>query len=332
MKKQIIFFLTSMIFSVFIISCENHEKIEKVETTAVQFKTAPGEPVSNDSLAMIALTTEVYTWKKALTDDFDFEPYLEKETDTLYKGLDMDKHNQRLDVLRNSKLFTEKFLENYHRIGLAINKELENRTMVWKVGELPPFGYGKNQWFDGEIPITFAAKLWVMRLKVENNIASYDWGLGDGTSYNIKALKDDEYWKILEMEGFDYDRFIRSFQKSNDFTGSWVNDLVTFNIGESSLALLYHGQCVYFYPIRKISDTEFEMIWAREMDCVFDNGTDKQFKLQNFPQIGKPFAKMILKDNILNVEYYYKEWVEKYTEEVQSDVFTLKYHRKIENY
>lgn len=40
----------------------------------------------------------------------------------------------------------------------------------------------------------------------------------------------------------------------------------------------------------------------------------------------------MLKNNILYAEYYYKDWVKKYIEQVQKDVFTDKYFIKNENY
>ena len=129
------------------------------------------------------------------------------------------------------------------------------------------------------------------------------------------------------MEGFDYVSFERRIKEQNAFTGKWKNEMVSLSIGDSSLAFEYHGQCVYFYPFRKISNTEFEMIWARDMDCKFDNGTKETFGLKKIPQLGQPFAKFTLKNKTLFVEYYYKEWVKKYTEQVQDKVFTEKYTR-----
>ena len=167
-----------------------------------------------------------------------------------------------------------------------------------------------------------------MHLSIKDKIAFYNWSWGDGIVYNIEAIKEGNEWKILNMEGFDYESFIQSFQKNNDFKGYWQNDMVTLNIGETSLAFEYHGQCVYFYPIRKTSDMEFELIWARDMDCKFDNGTDKDFGLKDVPEIGKAFAKYSLKNKVLYTEYYYKNWVQKYGEQVQEDVFTSKYYKK----
>lgn len=110
----------------------------------------------------------------------------------------------------------------------------------------------------------------------------------------------------------------------------WTNANVTLHISEEGLAFEYHGQCMYFYPIKKISANEFEMIWSNNMDCSFDNGTGNTFNLKDFPTIGKPFAKFKLKNNILYAEYYYKDWVKKYAEQVAENVFTSEYFIKNE--
>ena len=63
------------------------------------------------------------------------------------------------------------------------------------------------------------------------------------------------------------------------------------------------------------------------MDCKLDNGTNKYFGLKNTPQIGKAFTKYTLKDNVLTVDYYYKDCVKKYTEQVQDHVFVSSYYQ-----
>lgn len=285
---------------------------------------------AQDSVALLKLTKDLYQWNQTGNNDDFFSPLQKETTDTVYAGLDMNLHKQKLEAIKRSGLFTETFISNYNKIALLIDANMKDGTLQWIIGELPPFGNGTNPWCNcQDVPDDFLRKLYIMHLQAEDKGIFYNWGDGSGgTPYNIKAVKENNQWKINYMEGFDYDSFVRGIQEQIGFTGKWQNDMVVLNIGESSLAFEYHGQCVYFYPVKKISDTEFEMIWARDMDCKFDNGTRETFGLKKVPQIGKPFAKFILKDKTLYAEYYYKEWVEKYTKQVQDHVFTIKYVRK----
>lgn len=164
--------------------------------------------------------------------------------------------------------------------------------------------------------------------QTDKNNASVDiylnYGGKDEPLSKVILAKENNNWKITDIQ-FINQQEITTASKTID--GKWSNTMVTLNIGDESLAFEYHGQCVYFYPIRKISATEFEMIWAREMDCKFDNGTAETFGLKNVPVIGKPFAKFTLKNNVLQATYYYPEWVKKYTEKVENNVFTADYFK-----
>lgn len=164
-----------------------------------------------------------------------------------------------------------------------------------------------------------------------NKLASVDiyenYGGKDEPLSTVILEKEGNVWKIT---GIHFIHREKTETRKVDISGKWYGGIVALNIGETSLAFEYHGQCVYFYPIRKMNENEFEMIWARDMDCKFDNGTKETFGLKEVPEIGEPFAKFRLQNNVLHAQYYYPEWVEKYTQNVQEDVFTEKYFRKNE--
>lgn len=141
---------------------------------------------------------------------------------------------------------------------------------------------------------------------------------------NVKLEKEGNSWKITAIT---FKKQKQAATKVTDMFGKWSNSLVSMEISNSSLILFYHGQCAYNYPIRKLTGTSFEMIWSRDMDCKFDNGTANTFELTEVPEIGKPFAKFSYQNNILYAEYYYKDWVKKYGEKINKDVFTSKYFR-----
>jgi len=285
-----------------------------------------------DSLALLKLTRKLYHWVEEESKLGDFEPYLTEPNDTVYAGMNWDLHQQRLKEIRQTGLFTQSFINNYHKIALTIDKQVKSQALIWNVGELPPFGNGASPWCDcQDVPDNYADKIWIMQVLFNKDTASYNWSWGDGLVYHIKVLKENGIWRIDYMEGFDYNAYIRSFVYTNQIEDSWENDLVRIDIGNETLTLWYHGQCVYFYPIRKIDTQTVEMIWDRDMDCKFDNGTNQAFGLKRIPEKGKPFAKFTLQDNILHADYYYKEWVQQYAKHVQDDVFTSTYSRMLEH-
>ena len=329
MKKLILNSITIFFFSICIIACSKSTKAnilgdEKPITDSVI------TDKNSDSIALLKLTKNLFDWEENKSKTEDFPIFQKNETDTVYSGIDFHQLKLRLQELKNTNLFSDQFISNYSRIANSIDQELRKGIMVYHVGELPPYGTGADPWCNcQDVPDGFLDKIWIMNLAIKDNVASYNWSWGDGLVYHIEAIREHKDWKILKMEGFDYDSFIRTFQKNNDFDGYWQNELVTFSVDDTSLNFEYHGQCMYSYPIKKINETEFEMIWSRDMDCSFDNGTDKKFGLKNVPEIGKPFAKFSLKNNILAVDYYYKDWIKKYSQEVQEGVFTSEFHKKV---
>jgi hypothetical protein len=171
--------------------------------------------------------------------------------------------------------------------------------------------------------------------KINDNMASLDiyenygeTNVPDVPLSKVFLEKENNIWKITEIKFINQEE---TPAKKVDFSGKWYGGNVKLHISKDGLGFEYHGQCIYFYPIKKLNETEFEMIWTKEMDCSFDNGVDDTFGLKKVPEIGKPFAKYKLKNNILYAEYYYKDWVKKYSEKVQKDVFTEKYFRKNES-
>lgn len=325
-------FLFSGIVLLVMIHCTQEKDKSNLPNNKQEIKiTDSVDNKQSDSLALLKLTKQLYEWQEFKSKESDFDPLQKEKTDTIYAGIDMIKHKKRLKELQETQFFSKSFIDNYNKIAVKIDKEMKTGNLQWVIGELPTFGNDTNFWCNcQDVPDNFLNKIWIMNLNITDNTAAYNWSWGEGLVYHIKAVKENNSWKIAGMEGFDYENLIGTFQNQHSFSGKWQNGLVTLNVGDDSLAFEYHGQCVYFYPVKKISDTEFEMIWARDMDCKFDNGTDKTFGLKNAPQIGKPFAKFSVKDNRLNVVYYYKDWVEKYTEKVQDEVFTESYVKKID--
>lgn len=292
-------------------------------------KTDPVSSIKDDSLLLLELTRKLYNWVEEESKGADFDPNIITPDDTLYTGINLKTHGNRLKEIEKTGLFATIFIDNYNKIALAIDKEVKEQAIVWSVGELPPFGNGVSPWCNcQDVPDNYADKIWIMHTSFNKDTASYNWSWGDGLVYHIKALRENGVWKIAYMEGFDYDAYIRSFVYTNQIEDSWENDLVRVDIGDEFLTLWYHTQCVYFYPIRKLNAQTVEMIWDRDMDCKFDNGTNQSFGLKRIPEKGQPFAKFTLKGNMLHADYYYKEWVQQYARHVQDDVFTTTYSRK----
>ena len=152
---------------------------------------------------------ELYKWNETKSSQVDFEPLLLKEADSVYAGLDLERHKMRIDELRETNLFTDQFIENYDKIALTIDAKLRDKSWVWNVGELPPFGNDTNPWCNcQDNPDNFWEKIQLKDVNVTNNLASFKWSWGDEFRYKTKAVLANGIWKIDYLEGFDSKVFL----------------------------------------------------------------------------------------------------------------------------
>lgn len=156
-------------------------------------------------------TIELYKWNDTKSTHVDFEPLLLKETDSIYAGLDLARHEQRVAELRETNLFTDHFVENYDQIARTIDNKLNDKSRVWNVGELPPFGNGANPWCNcQDNPEKFWENITLKDVKMINENAAFSWSWGGDFDYKVKAILDHGLWKIDYLEGFDPKTFIAS--------------------------------------------------------------------------------------------------------------------------
>ena len=154
---------------------------------------------------------ELYKWNETKSTHVDFEPLQLKETDSVYAGLDLERHKKSINELRETNLFTDQFISNYDNIGLIIDEKLRNKSWVWYVGELPPFGNGANPWCNcQDNPDNFWEKIILRDVNFANNLATFNWSWGDGFNYKAKAVLANGIWKIDYLEGFDPKVFLPS--------------------------------------------------------------------------------------------------------------------------
>ncbi|WP_136667871.1 hypothetical protein [Flavobacterium sp. H122] len=103
---------------------------------------------------------------------------------------------------------------------------------------------------------------------------------------------------------------------------SWKNDNIEIHITIDNIFYLFHGQCLYTFPVKILNDNEVELIWGYiGRDCVYDVLFDETFDLpkDKIPQNGKPFSKYTLENNVVKVTYYYNEWLKKYRKKMEEN-------------
>ncbi|WDF45831.1 hypothetical protein PQ459_13085 [Chryseobacterium sp. KACC 21268] len=316
-----------MIIALTISSCK--DKKEPVETSkSEKIDSVKIEPEA-DSVNIKKVGSSFYDWY--FNNDFnDYEIVKDKNGKALLDSATYFKKLRNLGTISEQFITKEKEKLSTCSKFLAIKYfDDYNSADAYNFNDYCPDLYYMYWIKSQERPEKFVAKN-IKQIDENNATVDIDLNYGgkDEPLSKVILAKENNSWKIIDIKFINQQKTTIAPKTLN---GNWSNAMVTLHIGDDGLAFEYHGQCMYFYPTRKISATEFEMIWSREMDCKFDNGTSKTFGLKNVPVIGKPFAKFILKDNVLQATYYYPEWVKRYTEKVQDNVFTEDYFKDEEN-
>lgn len=160
-------------------------------------------PTSDDKEALQQLLRRMYEWHETKNSQHDLIP-LKKSGDSLYIGIDLNDHKKRLWELQQTSFFTDRFINDYNSTVTIIDNKIRNKTINWQIGELPPFGNGANPWCNcQDNPNDYWKILTISKISINNNIATLSWTWGGDFEYRVKAAKQEDVWRIENLEGFD---------------------------------------------------------------------------------------------------------------------------------
>ena len=177
------------------------------QDTKVISKTSSSTSFKTDSTELKSLVVELLKWHE--TDKkSDFEPLLNSPTDTIYTGINWELHKKRVAELEKTSFFSRDFLDNYQNIASHLDKELKLNKTKYFVGDLPPYGNEANEWCNcQDYPGNIWKRLQIVNLTINDNAAAFQWTWGENFFYSIKARKENNVWKIAEMEKFTIKNF-----------------------------------------------------------------------------------------------------------------------------
>ena len=121
-------------------------KEKATKNVSKTFKEQNQSNLTNDAAELEKLTKELYKWNETKSSQVDFDPIKKEKDDLIYTRIDLARHKQRLNELKETDFFTDYFIQNYNNIALTIDEKMVNKSFVYYVGELPPYGNDANPW------------------------------------------------------------------------------------------------------------------------------------------------------------------------------------------
>lgn len=201
-------FISLIFIGFFLLNCSKSSNQTTDSTQTIK------ELTETDKEQIKNLVKSAYKWYDANSSESDFEP-IPNEADSIYVGIDLKKHQTRLENLKKSGFFAEEFLNNYNKIAETLDKKLKSKEFEWLVGELPRFGNDASPWCNCQDYIS--ENPWDnIILNFTNSDASnaeFSWTWNNETAktftYKMKAQKVDNQWKISYLEGFNFENFTK---------------------------------------------------------------------------------------------------------------------------
>ena len=169
-----------------------------LEQDSIKFK--------KDSIKLKKLVINLLEWHaKDTGDDFD----VISSHDSIYVGINWQSHKKRMAQLAKTNFFTKNFLDNYQNIALHLDKELKENKEKWLVGDIPPYSDDANDWCNCQ---DYPSDNWqntlkIINLNIKDTIATFKWTWSKDFSYSVKAVKENEIWKIAELERFSIENY-----------------------------------------------------------------------------------------------------------------------------
>ena len=166
------------------------------------------------SITIVKLIKTFYNWvdenylKYPGTISFEV-----KRRDSSYIGIDQKAHKQRMSELKSSNFFSSEFLTNYDEIARTIDIRLKTGSLIYRVGDMPPYGNDVVEWCDCQDwyePFSESIKIYKMYINVDTADVFWSWKnnrFDPEMSYNIKLIRKFNQWKISYLQGFDIKRY-----------------------------------------------------------------------------------------------------------------------------
>lgn len=155
-----------------------------------------------DSLELGDNLIAIYKWHENKGMDYYF---LEKEGRLL--GLDFVKLDSTLTAMAKTNFFSNRFLENYRKIGQRIDSLVRNDSAYSIAGSIDfPF-QDYDTWYGGNDDKPDWNKMRIFNLLISKDSASFEWSCDNETNpeelYLVKFTREDNNWKLSYLYYMD---------------------------------------------------------------------------------------------------------------------------------
>ncbi len=129
--------------------------------------------------------------------------------DSIYARFDLELHQENLERLRATNLFSSEFIDNYDNIIQNLDKKLRNNEFEyspWYLGDLPPFNFANDYspWCNCQDNRSWET---VQIKQIDEQTFNWTWGQNwEDFKYTFRVAEEEGKLKITYMEGFENEK------------------------------------------------------------------------------------------------------------------------------
>ena len=191
-----------------LVACTNETPNTEIviQETPVEATPEPTIDLEAEKAAIKQVVRNFYQWHES-NAAADFEVV---EKGGKYIAVHRPQVIERMEALRGSGFIAEDFVTDYKKIALEINEKLRNGALVYKVGDVPPYGGAGSPWCNcQDAPEKYWETILIEDIEIDENQATLNWKwTADATeNYQVHLINEAETWKISYLQGFDMNQF-----------------------------------------------------------------------------------------------------------------------------
>ncbi|HAO07902.1 MAG TPA: hypothetical protein DCQ50_13180 [Chryseobacterium sp.] len=162
-----------------------------------------------DSIELTTLVRNVYEWHETKFRRNGYPYKFNTPSDSIFIGVDWDAYEKDMEVFKKTGFFSKNFFETHKSIGLSIDSSIKQSSVKWRnINDgIPIWDTDADDWCGcQDYPDNYWKTLTLNNFIFDNGIVTFFWTWENKNEkqYKMKAIKEDEKWRISYIEGFTF--------------------------------------------------------------------------------------------------------------------------------
>lgn len=175
--------------------------------------------INSDSIELTTLVRNVYEWHETKYRRNGFPFKFNTPADSIFTGVDWGEYAKDMEVFKTTNFFSKDFFTTHRTLALSVDSSIKQATIEWRNMNdgIPLWDTGADDWCDCQDYPDDYWKIITLNNFIYNNGAVtfyWTWGNKNEKQYEMKAIKEDEKWRISYIQGFKYYGTVAEYNKT----------------------------------------------------------------------------------------------------------------------